>query len=112
VLAVASGEINVDLSALEGVITQLNQIIANLGNTTSDSRYRTYLPDGVLGSADFTEATDLRLAHAEMKQHLEDIVTHIHGLVDDFGAKTKKTHGAYQDQEAEITSALSGGGRS
>ncbi|MGW1162107.1 hypothetical protein ACWD5Q_26700 [Streptomyces sp. NPDC002513] len=111
-LAVASGELKVDLSALEGVITRLNQIIANLGNTTSASRYQTYLPHGVLGSADFAEANDLHLAHTEMKQHLEDIVTHIHGLVDDFGTKTKKTHGAYQDQDADITSALSGGGRS
>lgn len=111
-LAVASGELKVDLSALDGVVTQLNQIISNLGNTTSNSRYQTYLPDGALGSADFAEANGLHLAHTEMKQHLEDIVTHIHGVVDDFGIKTKKTHGAYQDQEAEITSALSGGSRS
>jgi hypothetical protein len=89
---VASGQLKVDLSALEGVITQLNQTISNLGNTTSDSRYQTYLPDGALGSAHFAEANDLHLAHTEMKQHLEDIVTHIQGVVDDFGIKTKKTH--------------------
>ena len=111
-LAVASGELKVDLSALDGVVTQLNRIISNLGDTTSDSRYQTYLPAGALGSADFTEAKDLHLAHTEMKQHLEDIVTHIHGLVDDFGTKTKKNHGAYQDQEAEIAAALSDGGKS
>jgi hypothetical protein len=112
VLAVASGDIKVDLSALEGVVTRLNQIISNLGNTAGDSRYQTYLADGALGSADFTEAADLHLAHTEMKQHLEEIVTHIHGLMDDFGTKTKKTHGAYQDQEAQIRSAMSDGGRS
>jgi hypothetical protein len=32
--------------------------------------------------------------------------------MDDFGTKTKKTHGAYQDQEAQIRSAMSDGGRS
>jgi hypothetical protein len=32
--------------------------------------------------------------------------------MDEFGTKTKKTHGAYQDQEAQITSAMSGGGKS
>lgn len=103
----ASGELKVDLSALEGVVAQLNQVISNLGNTTSSARYQTYLPDGALGSANFTEANNLHFAHTEMKQHLEDIVTHIHGLADDFGTKTKKTHGAYQDQEAEITSVPS-----
>lgn len=108
----ASGDLKVDLSALEGVVTQLNQIISKLGETTSNSRYQTYLADGALGSADFAEANDLHLAHTEMKQHLEDIVTHIHGLMDDFGTKTKKTHGAYQDQEADITSVMSGGDKS
>ncbi|MDQ0990932.1 hypothetical protein [Streptomyces sp. V3I7] len=109
-LAVASGEYSVDLSALEDVLRQLNEVISNLGNTSSNARYQTYLPPGALGSADFAEANDLHLAHTEMKQHLEDIVAHIHGLMDEFGTKTKKTHGAYQDQEAEIKAALSGGG--
>jgi len=44
-----------------------------------------------------------------MKTHLEEIVEHIHDLMDDFGAKTKKTHGAYQDQEAAVTKSMQGG---
>jgi hypothetical protein len=109
----ASGEYRVDLSALDDVLKKLNGVIADLGNAKSDSKYKTFLPPGALGSsaggATFVEADKLHAAHTEMKTHLEEIVTHIHGLMDEFGTKTKKTHGAYQDQEADVKKSMQGG---
>ncbi|WP_329121633.1 hypothetical protein [Streptomyces sp. NBC_01465] len=109
----ASGEYRVDLSALDEVVRKLNGIITDLGDAKSDSKYKTYLPPGALGSdaggATFIEAGKLHAAHTEMKTHLEEIVEHIHGLTDDFGTKTKKTHGAYQDQEADVKKSMTGG---
>ncbi len=109
----ASGQYRVDLSALDEVVKKLNWVISDLGDAKSDSKYKTYLPAGALGEsvegARFMEAEKLHGAHTEMKTHLEEIVEHIHDLVDDFGAKTKKTHGAYQDQEADVTKSMQGG---
>ncbi|MEV0094786.1 hypothetical protein [Streptomyces sp. NPDC050738] len=111
----ASGEYRVDLSALDEVVRKLNGIISDLGDAKSDSKYQTHLPPGALGmdadcaSGKFIEAGKLHAAHSEMKTHLEQIVDHIHGLTDDFGTKTKKTHGAYQDQEADVKKSMQGG---
>ncbi|GAA1349124.1 hypothetical protein [Streptomyces beijiangensis] len=105
----ASGEYRVDLSALDSVVTKLNGIIEDVSGAKSDSKYKTFLPAGALGSDDFLDAKALHVAHEDMKGHLENIVEHIHKLMDDFGTKTKKTHGAYQDQDADVTAAMQGG---
>ncbi|MFI5757329.1 hypothetical protein [Streptomyces sp. NPDC051569] len=83
-------------------------MIADLGEAHTSSCYSTYLPPGALGKG-FGEASNLHIAHDEMKAHLEDVVKHIHGLVDEFGTKTRKTHGAYQDQDAAVKASMAGG---
>ncbi|MFI5754497.1 hypothetical protein [Streptomyces sp. NPDC051569] len=113
-LAMASGQYRVDLNALDGVVTKLNAVIADLGEAHTSSCYSTNLAAGALGvvsvpGAKFTEAAALHIAHDEMKKHLEEIVDHIHGLVDEFGTKTRKTHGAYQDQDAAVKASMAGG---
>ncbi|MEU6846153.1 MULTISPECIES: hypothetical protein [unclassified Streptomyces] len=97
----------VDLSALDNVIKKVNGIIADLGKTSEDTRSKTYLPKTALG-AGFGEATKLTAAHDDMKGSLEDVVRHLESVMDDFGAKTKRAHGAYQDAEADTAGALHG----
>ncbi|MFI5657890.1 hypothetical protein [Streptomyces sp. NPDC051684] len=99
----------VDLSALDQVIRKLNGVIGDLGKANADTKHRTYLPKGALG-AGFDEAHQLGAAHDEMKTHLEEVVDHLEKVMDDFGTKTKKAHGAYQDAEADTAGAVNGSG--
>ncbi|WP_353945082.1 hypothetical protein ABII15_28310 [Streptomyces sp. HUAS MG91] len=103
----------VDLSALDNVIKKLNGIIGDLGKTSQDTKHKTYLASGALGfspscEAPFQEADDLAAAHGDMKTYLESVVHHLEEVMDDFGAKTKRAHGAYQDAEADTASAVNG----
>ncbi|MFB6441395.1 hypothetical protein ACFCVY_32250 [Streptomyces sp. NPDC056411] len=102
----------VDLSALEDTIRKLNGILKDLGNANADTRYKTSLPASALGAdapgASFLEARKLTNAHTDMKRHIEEIVQHLHDVTDEFGTKTRKVHGNYQNQEAETGSNMSG----
>jgi uncharacterized coiled-coil protein SlyX len=97
----------VDLSELDSTITKLNKVIGELGRTTSTARHSTHLPAGALGSG-FQEATELAQAHTEMKAHLEEIVDHLHEVMDKFGSKTKKVHDNYQESDYQAESSMSG----
>ncbi|MFJ9088368.1 hypothetical protein ACIRL3_38755 [Streptomyces sp. NPDC102384] len=97
----------VDLSALDQVIRKLNGVIGDLGKANADTKHRTYLPKGALG-AGFDEAEKLTAAHDDMKTYLEDVVDHLESVMDDFGTKTKRAHGAYQDAEADTAGAVNG----
>ncbi|MDX6316453.1 MAG: hypothetical protein QOF84_539 [Streptomyces sp.] len=97
----------VDLSELDSTITKLNRIIGAMGKTSTDAKHTTHLPSGALG-ASFTEAHQLEQAHAEMKAHLEEIVEHLHEVMDAFGTKAKKVHDNYQNSEYEAQSSMSG----
>ncbi|WP_327671992.1 MULTISPECIES: hypothetical protein [unclassified Streptomyces] len=112
----------VDLSALDQVIRKLNGIIGDLGKANGDTKSNTYLPPSSLGASvagqcttsgstsggRFEEAEALTSAHAEMKDYLESVVDHLESVMDDFGTKTKKAHGAYQDAEADTSNAMHG----
>ncbi|WP_306323336.1 MULTISPECIES: hypothetical protein [unclassified Streptomyces] len=112
----------VDLSALDNVIKKLNGIIGDLGKTNVDTKHKTYLPPGALGASvsegctangdtgggKFEEAEQLAAAHSDMKDYLESVVNHLELVMDEFGAKTKKAHGSYQDAEADTTNAMHG----
>ncbi|MFF3496754.1 hypothetical protein ACFYWS_36065 [Streptomyces sp. NPDC002795] len=118
----ASDGYKVDLSALDQVIKKLNAIIGDLGKANGDTKSNTYLPPGALGASvagqcttggstsggRFEEAEALTSAHAEMKDYLEAVVAHLESVMDDFGTKTKKAHGAYQDAEADTSNAVHG----
>ena len=109
----AQDQYRVDLSALDNVIKKLNGVLRDLGSANSDTRHKTYLPPNALGAnapgARFTEAENLTEAHKAMKTVIEKIVWHLNDTMNDFGSKTKKAHGAYQDQEADVTADMSGG---
>jgi len=102
-----SDQYRVDLSELEGTITKLNGVLKDLGNSQACLVNGTYLPPGALGSG-FGEATELTNAHTTMKSHIEDVVTYLNTVMDQFGTNTKKAHGAYQDQEYDVQSNMKG----
>ncbi|MFE7314818.1 hypothetical protein ACFU7T_17310 [Streptomyces sp. NPDC057555] len=103
---------HVDLSALEDTIRKLNGILKDLGGTQSDARYKTTLSPNALGAGstgvNFVEAQELHDAHTKMKDAIESIVDHLHDVTNEFGTKTKKVHGNYQNQEAETAANMSG----
>ncbi|MHB9758401.1 hypothetical protein ACYBSK_28815 [Streptomyces sp. BYX5S] len=102
----------VDLSALDQVIRKLNGVIGDLGKANADTEHNTHLPPGALGRSvgahKFHEAEDLAQAHSDMRTYLKDVVRHLEEVMDDFGAKTKRAHGAYQDAEADTAGAMHG----
>ncbi|MFE3851852.1 hypothetical protein ACFXPN_11970 [Streptomyces griseorubiginosus] len=95
----------VDLSEIEGTITKLNRAIRDMGASGSNAKNSTYLPAGALGK-NFGEAEALYKAHEQMKERLYEIVAHLERVLDSFGQKTKKTHDAYADAEAENLAAF------
>ncbi|MER6052564.1 hypothetical protein K2224_34385 (plasmid) [Streptomyces sp. BHT-5-2] len=100
----------VDLSALEDTIRKLNGILRDLGSAHSDARYKTSLSSNALGTSvgahEFKEANTLNQAHTQMKNAIESIVEHLHEVTNEFGTKTKKVHGNYQNQEADTAANM------
>ncbi|MGG2459052.1 hypothetical protein ACO0M4_04350 [Streptomyces sp. RGM 3693] len=101
----------VDLSALEETMRKLNGILKDLGGAQSDARYKTTLSPNALGTGsagvNFVEAQKLHNAHTDMKNAIESIVGHLHDVTNEFGTKTKKVHGNYQNQEADTAANMS-----
>lgn len=95
----------VDLSEIEGTITRLNGVIKDMSTSKSSCMGKTYLPKGALGTG-FGEADKLYSAHEAMKERLYEIVAYLEQVLDDFGQKTKRTHDAYSDAEAENLAAF------
>lgn len=92
----------VDLDALDQVVKELNQVLADMGGPKRKAAYSTYVPNDALG--DFDEARKLANAHDVMKHRIEnDMIDKIEKLIDKFGQKTRKAHGKYQDAEADNT---------
>ncbi|AJP04109.1 hypothetical protein ACFY4K_20425 [Streptomyces leeuwenhoekii] len=95
----------VDLSEIEGTITRLNRVLKDMGTSASNCKNTTYLPAGALGK-NFREAEALYSAHEQMKERLYEIVAHLESVLDDFGQKTKRTHDAFADAEAQNYAAF------
>ena len=95
----------VDLSELEGTVRALSRVTNAMGESVGKARYNTYLPKGALGER-FTEADELAAAHDVMKRHIEEIITVIHGVVDEFGTNAKKVHGNYQNAEHDAKHSM------
>ncbi|MFI6013074.1 WXG100 family type VII secretion target [Streptomyces sp. NPDC051243] len=97
----------VDLSEIEGTIAKLNRVIKDMTTSKSSCMGQTYLPQGALGTG-FGEAEALYSAHEQMKERLYEIVQHLEDVLDDFGQKTKRTHDAFADAEAQNYAAFNG----
>ncbi|CAM5446043.1 hypothetical protein [Streptomyces canus] len=103
-------EVSVDLDELEKTVTALNRVLSDLGKANTDTATNTYLPEGALGTG-FDEAHKLANAHSEMKTYIEDVVKYLNTVMDEFGRKTKYTHGAYQDSDYEAQASFPNAGR-
>ncbi|MFG2864642.1 hypothetical protein [Streptomyces sioyaensis] len=93
-------EYGVDLDALDQVVKELNEVLKDMGNSKSTAKHSTYLAKGTLGHK-FKEAEQLYQAHDAMKGSIEGLMHMVEGLVDQFGKKSSKVRGAYQDAEAD-----------
>ncbi|GGZ39402.1 hypothetical protein [Streptomyces poonensis] len=98
----------VDLSEIEGTISRLNRVLHDMGTSASNCKNSTYLPAGALGSAEhgFEEVKTLHTAHKQIQERLYEIVEHLEQVLDDFGQKTKRTHDAFADAEAQNRAAF------
>ncbi|MFK4098830.1 hypothetical protein ACI2L1_01835 [Streptomyces sp. NPDC019531] len=103
-------EVSVDLDELEQTVTALNQVLSGLGKADTDTATNTYLPPGALGTG-FDEADKLANAHNEIKTYIEDAVRYLNTIMDEFGRKTKYTHGAYQDTDYEAKASFPNAGQ-
>lgn len=103
-------EVSVDLDELEKTVGALNQVLKGLGQANTDAETNTYLPHGALGTG-FDEADELATAHTEMKTYIEDVVRYLNSVMDEFGRKTKYTHGAYQDSDYEARAGFPNAGQ-
>ncbi|MDX6348277.1 MAG: hypothetical protein QOF84_3067 [Streptomyces sp.] len=102
----SNDQYGVDLSALDQVVKELNQILSDMGGPKSKAQHGTYLAPGQLGKG-FSEADELLAKHGEMKSYIEnDIISKIENLIDDFGKKSKKTKEAYEDAEASTKASM------
>lgn len=100
----------VDLSAMDHVVRQLNQVVDDMSGPATKAKYETYLAPGVLGehSDDFKEEATLRQAHNGMKTFLEDVVKQLEHLIDDTAKKTGGVRDKYRDQEGSTTQTFNG----
>src|SRR5262245_20947841 len=89
----------VDLSELEETVRKLGRLTTAMDESVTKSKYNTHLSDGALGSHRFVEGTELDAAHRKMKAHIEEIIDVINEAIDDFGVKTKRVHGNYQNAD-------------
>lgn len=105
----AVGEMRVDLSELEETVRKLGRVKSAMDDSAGKSKYNTELPEGALGSPEFTEGTELTSAHREMKVHIEQILEFMNGVIEDFGTKTKNAHGKYQDAEYDAKHGMDNG---
>ena len=103
-------EVRVDLDELEKTVTALNQVLSGLGRAGTATATNTHLPPGALGTG-FDEADRLAHAHNEIKTYIEDAVRYLNTVMDEFGRKTKYTHGAYQDSDYEAKASFPNAGR-
>jgi methionine synthase II (cobalamin-independent) len=103
-------EVSVDLDELEKTVSALNQVLSGLGKANTDAATNTYLPAGALGTG-FDEADKLANAHNEIKTYIEDAVRYLNSVMDEFGRKTKYTHGAYQDTDYEAKASFPNAGQ-
>lgn len=99
----ADEQYGVDLSALDQVVKELNEVLRDMGGPKTKAEYNTYIPKTALGNG-FVEAETIFNAHDEKKAFIKDkVLKEIEDLIDDFGKKTEKTRGAYDDAETSNT---------
>jgi hypothetical protein len=109
-----SNGMRVDLSAVDEVIRKLWTLLDDMDKAGTTSKYDTEISTDALGqvsqhSCRFVEAQHLHAAHTDMKNTIEGIINHLHGLIDDFSTKTSKVRDRYNNKEHEIKHSMGDG---
>ncbi|MCB5909541.1 hypothetical protein [Streptomyces pinistramenti] len=100
-------QFKVDLDELDGVVRQLKHLQGDMDDPSQKIKYSTAIPKSAFGS-DFLEATDISKAHDEMQSYMTEVITALQDLIKNFGEKTERSRGAYEDQEHETRSSMTG----
>ncbi|MET9291233.1 hypothetical protein [Streptomyces sp. NPDC003077] len=99
-------EYRVDLGELETVVRKLKDLQRDMDGPGQKVKYGTTLPQGAFGAGDFQEAHQLSASHDRMQSYMSQVVTALNDLIRDFGDKTERSRGAYEDREQEVKSAM------
>ncbi|WP_055590299.1 hypothetical protein [Peterkaempfera griseoplana] len=98
----------VNTDELERVVTRLRNLQKNLGETASKAKYNTVIEPSDVGW-EFPEAHELHSAHTQMKASLEDLITQLGQMIDDFGGKTQAVTNSYKETEHNVKAGMDGG---
>ncbi|MEV5598974.1 hypothetical protein [Streptomyces sp. NPDC052496] len=97
----------VDLHELDNVVRQLKRLQADMDEPSQKVKYSTTIPKSAFGS-NFIEASDLSSAHDDMQDYMAQTVKALQDLIRDFGDKTERSRGAYEDQEHNAKVSMNG----
>ncbi|WP_234317566.1 hypothetical protein [Streptomyces rimosus] len=105
--AVVGEQYKVDLHELDNVVRQLKRLQGDMDEPSQKVKYSTTIPKTAFGK-DFLEATDLSSAHDDMQEYMSQVVKALQDLIRDFGDKTERSRGAYEDQEHDTKVSMNG----
>ncbi|MFH8406765.1 hypothetical protein ACH4FX_18505 [Streptomyces sp. NPDC018019] len=97
----------VDLHELDNVVRQLKRLQADMDEPSQKVKYSTTIPKSAFGS-NFLEASELSTAHDDMQGYMAQTVKALQDLIRDFGDKTERSRGAYEDQEHDTKVSMNG----
>ncbi|MFJ6215323.1 hypothetical protein ACIQGZ_18620 [Streptomyces sp. NPDC092296] len=98
----------VNTDELEAVVTRLRTLQKSLGETAGKATYNTVIQPSDVGW-EFPEAHELHTAHTNMKAKLEELITNLESMIDEFGSKTKAVNDSYKESEYQVQTGMSGG---
>ncbi|MFH8568921.1 hypothetical protein [Streptomyces sp. NPDC017993] len=98
-------QFRVDLDELDSVVRQLKHLRGDMDEPSQKVKYSTAIPKSAFGSK-FDEAHELAESHDKMQHYMTQVITALHELITDFGDKTERSRGAYEDQEHETKASM------
>ena len=88
----------VDVSALELTVAQLNAVAADLGPAADRAAYDTTIGGRALGTG-FEAATGLLGTHDAIQAWIAEMVGLLRGFIEEYGGRTRQVAVNYGDQE-------------
>ncbi|MEU5208028.1 hypothetical protein [Streptomyces sp. NPDC020742] len=95
----------VDLDELDGVVRRLKQLRGDMDEPSQKMKYSTAIHKSAFGS-NFDEAKQIAESHDKMQQYMTQVINALHELITEFGDKTERSRGAYDDQEQEAKASM------
>ncbi|MFF8784160.1 hypothetical protein [Streptomyces sp. NPDC015125] len=98
-------QFRVDLDELDSVVRKLKQLRGDMDKPSQKMKYSTAIPKSAFGSS-FNEAESISASHDKMQEYMSQVITALHKLITEFGDKTERSRGAYEDQEQETKASM------